>query len=475
MIELREYQQKAITGLRQKMSKGLKRLILSLTTGGGKTIIFCYMTMKAIEKGKRVLIVTDRIELINQAGGTLEKFGLKPIEIKAGRKLKSFKGVLFTGMAQTISRRLKDKNYQDFLKTVDLIIFDEAHKQSFNRLMEHVGENTYVIGATATPHRDKNQSSLDEFYEDLVNPVSISELIELGFLAKPNSYGVKVDLSGVKTKGGDYDEKTMGDKYDEIQLYHGVYDNYMRITPNKKAIIFAPNVQSSKTLTNDFKEKGLPIEHLDALTQTSERKRILKWFQETPNAMISNVGILTAGFDCPDIDVVILYRATKSLPLFLQMIGRGSRTTDNKKEFTILDFGNNIKRHGFWEEDRSWGLKRAEKKEGEAPVKDCPSCFAMLPVSLMECNYCGHVFEKTEKDEKEEIIAELQKMNYQQMKNEIKTADFKRLHEIQEAKGYKKTWIYYHLKTHTELINYARWMGYKSSWVDFQLKIRENR
>lgn len=474
-ISLRKYQSKAISGLQDKMRYGMKRLILALATGGGKTIIFCYMTLKALEKGKRVLIVTDRIELISQAGGTLENFGLQPVQIKAGRNLKSFNAVLYTGMAQTISRRLKKTEYRDLIASMDLIIFDEAHKQSFNSLMDFVSEKTFVVGATATPHREKNQSSLDEFYQGIVDPVSISELISLGYLAIPNSYGVQVDLSGIKTKGGEFDEKTMGDRYDEIKLYHGVYENYMRITPNKKAIIFAPNVQSSITLVEDFKLRGLPIEHLDANTPTKERNNILNWFKSTPNAMISNVGILTAGFDCPDIDVVILYRATKSLPLFLQMVGRGSRTTESKKNFTILDFGNNIKRHGFWEQDRKWGLKKKTKPEGEAPVRECPKCAALLPIQLTECPYCEHVFEKTQKEEDEKVIAELQKLSYQQIQNEVKTADFKKLHLIQEAKGYKKQWIYFHLKTEAELKDYASWMGYHKNWVYHQIKARNER
>lgn len=472
MIKLREYQEKSINALRKSMKRGVKRMVLCAPTGAGKTIMFCYMVSKAVEKSKKVLIVTDRIELITQAGGSLEKFGLKPIEIKAGRKIKSFNGVLYTGMAQTLKRRVKKEEYQDFIRSLDLIILDEAHKQSFNFLFPYISNDTIVIGATATPHRDKNQETLEDFYQEIVEVCSISELINLKFLSKPISYGVKVDLSGVRTKGGDYDAKTMGDKYDEIELYHGVYENYMRVTPNKKAIIFAPNVKASMTLVEDFKQKGLPIEHLDGETPKKKRKEILKWYDETPNAMISNVGILNAGFDQPDIEVVILYRATKSLPLFLQMVGRGSRTTETKDEFTILDFGNNIKRHGFWEEDRVWSLKRPEKKEGEAPIKECPECFYMLPASVMQCPNCDHIFEKSEKEKEDEVIAKLQKLTYSQIKDEIKTADFKKLNQIQKAKGYRKQWIYHQLKTEKDLKDYAIFMGYHQKWVEYQLKNR---
>lgn len=472
MIKLRDYQEEAVVELRKEMKKGNKKIVLCAPTGAGKTIMFCYMTQNAINNGKKVMIITDRIELISQAGGSLEKFGLKPIEIKAGRDLKSFNGVLYTGMAQTLKRRLLKQEYAEMFYDLDLIIFDECHKQIFTSLFEYINPKTFVIGATATPHRESNQASLDDFYDSIVEVSTISGLINKKFLAKPDSYGVKVDLKGVKTKAGDYDTKTMGDKYDEIKLYHGVYDNYMRVTPNKKAIIFSPNVASSQTLVEDFKSKGLPIEHIDGETPKSERRRILSWYLSTPNAMISNVGILNAGFDCPDIEVVILYRATKSLPLFLQMCGRGSRTTDEKDSFTILDFGNNIKRHGFWQQDRVWSLARAEKKQGEAPVKDCPECFAMLPAKVMECTYCGHEFTPSEKEQDEKVIAELQKLSYNDLKNRLKTADFKELNLIREAKGYKKSWLFHQLKTEEDIINYGKFMGYQKGWAYHQIQLR---
>lgn len=473
MIELRNYQNKSIDRLRKNILNGLLKLILCAPTGAGKTIMFTYMVSRAVARGKKCLIVTDRTELLTQAGGTLEKFGLKPIEIKPNKKINSLNGVLYVGMAQTLKRRVKDEMYIDFLNNLDLVIFDEAHKQEFNDLMPFVNSKCIVIGATATPYREGNQKSLHEFYKDIVEVVTIGELIKNGFLAKPHTYGVKVDLSKVKTKGGEYDQDQVASIYDEVKMYHGVYENYNRLTPNKKAIIFASNVASSIQLVNDFKQKGLPIEHIDGTTPNAERKKILEWFKITDNAMISNVGILNAGFDDPNLEVVILYRATKSISLFLQMCGRGSRTTETKKDFTILDFGNNVQRHGFWEQERQWNLVKKKKKEGVAPIKDCPDCGCILPARLMECPECEHIFEKTAKEEEEDLIVELSKLNYQQIKDEVKTADFKKLEQIALAKGYKKTWIYYHLKTEKDLIDYSKYKGYNSAWVDYQLQLRE--
>jgi superfamily II DNA or RNA helicase len=473
MIQLRKYQNESISALRKNIIVGIKKMILCAPTGSGKTIMFTYMVSRALEKQKKCLIVTDRTELLSQAGGSLEKFGIKSIEIKPNKKLKSLNGVIYVAMAQTLKRRIKDEMYVYFLSDLDLIIFDECHKQEFNDLMQYISEKTIVIGATATPHREGNQISLDEFYKDIVEVTTISELIQLGFLANPHTFGVKVDLSKVRTKGGEYDQDQVAKVYDEVKMYHGVYENYTRLTPNKKGIIFASNVASSIQLVQEFKRKGLQIEHIDGTTPPKERREILEWFRNTPNALISNVGILNAGFDEPNIEVVILYRATKSISLFLQMCGRGSRVTEIKKDFTILDFGNNVKRHGFWEQERQWNLKKKKKNEGIAPVKDCPDCGAIIPARIMECPECKHIFEKSEREEEDELIVHLSKLTYQQIKDEIKTADFKRLEQIALAKGYKKTWIYYHLKTENDLIRYAKYKGYHRNWIDYQLKQRE--
>jgi len=188
------------------------------------------------------------------------------------------------------------------------------------------------------------------------------------------------------------------------------------------------------------------------------------------------VSFLASSFDFAPPEVptdFLLNLATLSISLFLQMCGRGSRVTESKKDFTILDFGNNVQRHGFWEQERQWLLKKKKKIEGVAPVKDCPECFAIIPARVMECPECNYIFQKSEREEEEELIVELSKLSYQQVKDEVKTADFKRLEQIATAKGYKKTWIYHNLKTEKDLIDYASYKGYHKKWVDYQLEQRE--
>jgi len=261
----------------------------------------------------------------------------------------------------------------------------------------------------------------------------------------------------------------VGDLVEKMQLYDCDYENYQRLTPNKKTSIFAPNIKSSLLLVEKLSEKGLNIKHVDGNTPEKERKEILLWFKNTTDALISNVGILTAGFDEVSIECVILYRATKSLPLFLQMVGRGSRTSENKKEFYILDFGNNIQRHGFWEQDREWSLVKKPKPKGVAPVKDC-KCGALLKLNIRICPYCG--FEFPPPKEKETIEVILEKLKKDDIELYKQYQKFIKLEKKAVDKGYKKGWVIWQLKTIKDFEDYERFKNYKKGWAKYQIEQR---
>jgi superfamily II DNA or RNA helicase len=467
MIHLRNYQQKTIDALRTAIKNGNTKLIMCAPTGSGKTVMFSFMLKSAIERGKKCMVLTHRTELLSQAGGILSNLGCELVNLDA--KLKVLPDAnLYVAMTQTLARRINKPEYQSLLSKIDLIIIDESHLQSFNSLLDHT--NGIVIGATATPIRSGNQASLDEFYQTIIEECTISQLIADGYLAKPNYYGFKIDLKGIKTKGGDYDSESLGDYMNRNKIFNGVFENYQRLTHNKKAIIFSPNVSSSQKLVAELQNKGLPIKHIDA--NTNNRAEILNWFENTPNALLSNVGILTAGYDHDKIDVVILYRATKSLPLYLQMVGRGSRVHKTKKEFTILDFGNNIYTHDFWHIDRVWKLEKEVKEKGVAPVKSCKNCDAILPAVAKFCEYCGAEQPKTPEQIKEELTIELSKITPEDISQYFKVKNWEKLEQFAEYKGYKRSWLHYKLPL-DQLNDYANYKGYNPNWVN-QIKILRN-
>jgi superfamily II DNA or RNA helicase len=175
-----------------------------------------------------------------------------------------------------------------------------------------------------------------------------------------------------------------------------------------------------------------------------ERADLIEEFTASKYGILVNCGIATTGFDCPDIEVVVVNRATKSVALWLQMVGRGSRPTASKKEFTILDFGENVHRLGFWQEARDWGKAFAgmeqKKGQGVAPVKDCPCCGAVLYASARFCEFCGEVFATEKKAERGSLeLMAYEKLNGRYLFEIAKTpAD---LWELKSRKNYKQAFI----------------------------------
>lgn len=438
-MKLRPYQNVAIKAMKMHMSNQHKRLILCSPTGSGKTVMFSHMARQSIDKGNKVMILTDRQELMNQTHYALQQFELNPVKITAGDK-KYQDGSCYVAMIETMKRRIYTPLWSDLLKQMKLVIFDEAHKTAFDKIFPHLHADQYVIGATATPIRVGQQTSLSKHYTQLVESVSIKGLIKDGYLADPEYYKVPVDLSGVGMYQGEYDAAQMGKAYSDRKVYGGVIKNYMQVCPGKKAIVFSSNIESSIELCDKMKEAGLPAKHVDSEMHNEDRRSILNWYKNTPDAILCNVGILTTGFDDPETEVVILYRATTSLALYLQMVGRGSRVTATKSKFIILDFGNNIDTHGPWDEDRIWSLEKRPAKGGVAPHKKCPNCEYLCHNSFKECPGCGFKFQAPAQEIMPDVILQKVRFDIINKKKDIPLEDLARMHK-QNPDGMKKGFV----------------------------------
>lgn len=466
MIQLRNYQHDLISDIRSEMRKAHNNIVAQSPTGSGKTVIFSFMTKQASANGLRCMVLTNRIELLEQAGGTFDKFDIHFENITANTKRIPI-GRVLVAMVETIKRRCASRlDFQMLLRSIDLLIIDEVHIAAFDPVFAFLKPECYVIGFTATPVRQSTKKLLSDNFTSLVTGPSISSLIADGFLASPKYYGVSVDVSKIKMKAGEFDERSQEDFFSDVKLFSGLKENIAKHAPNKKTMIFCPSVASSKQVAHD-----LNCLHIDGTMAPAERDRILTEFETTPGAMLTNCAITTTGYDCPDIECIILYRATTSLPLFLQMIGRGSRVTPIKKNFTILDFGMNIQRHGYWHIERTWSLdqpKKKKKKKDSFPVKFCPQCSAILSVNVKSCEYCGYVWPITEK---ERIFAELQEMSYQDVQSKIaaaKTVD--EMEQIRIAKGYKVGYLLHKFKSEQQFVDYAKLKGYHPAWVPRQVE-----
>ena len=404
MTTLRKYQADAIQRLRDAYAQGHRAIILCAPTGAGKTVMFSEIAKGALDKGKRVMIVTDRGELLWQAGGALNNLAIVPELITAENQNLNSMQRIFVAMIETLYRRSNQRNYSELLQTIDLFIFDECHKRTFDKLFPLIPSHAKILGVTATPYREGKGTSLTDCYTAMIQAATIPSLIADGYLAEPSYYSIPIDLRGVATKGGDYDPDALADRYSTLQTYKGVVANYDKWAKDSKAIVFAANLKSAAEVCAEFDKAGKPVISLDGSAERVVRRNALKWYKETQNAVLINVGLFTTGFDEPSIETVILYRATKSLPLFLQMIGRGSRTCEGKTSFRVLDFGNNLHRFGMWHDDRDWSKPLKKVRDGLAVFKNCPDCDAFLYASARVCTACGKIIPKTEREVLEELI-----------------------------------------------------------------------
>lgn len=330
-------------------------LLYQLPTGGGKTVIFSQMVREYIQRtNKKVLILTHRIELCKQTSKMLSEFGVvnKIINSKVKELPDQEDYMCFVAMVETLNNRLHDEKLE--VKDVGLVIIDEAHYNSFRKLFKFF-EKSFILGVTATPLSSNIKLPMKDNYRELIVGDSISSLIDKGFLAKANVYSYDVGLQSLKVGiNGDYTVKSSEELYSNLSMQEKLLNAYLDRSKGKKTLIFNNGINTSKEVYETFRNAGFPIRHLDNTTSKKDRKQILKWFKHTPDAIVTSVSILTTGFDEPSVETIILNRATKSLTLYFQMIGRGSRVLPGKSEFNVIDLGNNMARFGHWSAPIDW-------------------------------------------------------------------------------------------------------------------------
>jgi superfamily II DNA or RNA helicase len=330
-------------------------ILYQLPTGGGKTVVFSEIAKRFIEKTKKkVVVLTHRIELSGQTSKMLTGFGVKNkiinSEVKELRDQDEF--MCFVAMVETLNNRLQEEKVE--INNIGLVIIDEAHYNSFRKLFKYF-ENSVILGVTATPLSSNIKLPMKDNYQKLIVGESIESLIKKKYLAKANMYNYDVSLQSLKLGiSGDYTVKSSDELYGNQSMLGKLLTAYTEIAKGTKTLIFNNGINTSLYVYETFKKAGYNIRHLDNKNNAAERREILTWFSETPDAILTSVSILTTGFDEPTVETIILNRATRSLTLYFQMIGRGSRVLPNKSEFSVVDLGNNVARFGMWSAPIDW-------------------------------------------------------------------------------------------------------------------------
>ncbi len=329
-------------------------LLYQLPTGGGKTVIFSEIVRQYLKiHKKKVLVMTHRIELCKQTSNVLTEFGVvnKVVDSKADLSDQADFSC-FVAMVETLNNRLNDNKLD--ISDIGLVIIDEAHYNSFTKLFKFFSQS-FILGVTATPLSSSMELPMTDNYDELIVGESIESLIKRGFLARAEMFSYNVGLTSlVVGANGDYTVKSSEDLYTDDNMLGKLLRAYEERAKGKKTLIFNNGINTSLHVYDTFRRAGYPVAHLDNTNTKKERAMILKWFKETPDAVLTSVSILTTGFDEPTVESIILNRATKSLTLYYQMIGRGSRVLQNKEKFSVIDLGNNFHRFGPWGDNLDW-------------------------------------------------------------------------------------------------------------------------
>ena len=337
-MSLRPYQQEAFEKVLAEWDGGVKKTLLVLPTGTGKTIVFSKIAEECVRRGKRVLIMAHRGELLEQAADKIYKStGLQCSVEKAGETCLGQWYRIIVGSVQTLmhERRLK-KFKQDYF---DAIIIDEAHhcvSDSYQRVLQHFNDS-YVLGVTATPDR-ADLKNLGSYFESLAFEYTMPQAIKSGYLVsiKALTVPLKIDISMVGISAGDFKVGEIGTALDPY-LYQ-IADEMVKYCMNRKTIVFLPLIATSKKFMGILNERGFVAAEVNGSSE--DRAEILQDFEDGKYNVLCNSMLLTEGYDCPAVDCIIVLRPTKSRPLYAQMVGRGTRLSPatGKDHLLLIDF-----------------------------------------------------------------------------------------------------------------------------------------
>lgn len=400
MITERPYQTDVQDEITTLAAKGFKRILCVAPCGSGKTIISSKIIQNAAANGKRVLFLAHLRELIHQTSEKLYSLGIEHGVIMADELWDNAQNVQVASIQTLYHRAIRRTKIA--LPKADLIVIDEAHHFSTSEAWKKIVEkfpDAYILGLTATPI-NKRGLGLGHYFDAMAKCPGINELIDQKYLVPARYFAPVIpDLSKVRVKMGEYVEADLEQVFDKKTLLGDVVENFLRICPTRKAIVFGVSVRHSIHLAESFNAVGIKAKHIDGTTPGRERREIIQDFKEGKIQVLSNCAVFSEGFDSPEADCLIMAMSTKSLGRFLQITGRIIRTATNKKDAIIIDHGGNIREHGFLTQNFDWKLDYGEgktikdtlpeKKERNKREITCEQCKRVYSESLI-CPDCGH-------------------------------------------------------------------------------------
>lgn len=400
-MELRDYQAKSIDMVWDWLFKNDGNVCVVMPTGSGKSHVIAALIKDAINKypDTRVLMLTHVAELISQNSEKMrEHWKNAPMGIySAGLNKRCLTEQITYAGIQSIVRRIKALGH------IDLLVVDECHsighKDTGNyrkviRELKEINPNLRVVGYSATPFRLGHgmiHEGDDVIFNALIEPVQIETLVDRGFLSPLRSKHTdfEIDVDGVKKRGGEFIAGELERAVDtDDNNERAVKETIKRAFDRKSWLVFCTGVAHAQHMSDLFNKHGVTADCVTGETPQAERDAIIERFKAGKLRVLTNMNVLTTGFDYPGIDCLVMLRPTLSPGLYLQMAGRGMRIAPDKEDCLVLDFAGNVKRHG-----PITAVEPPNKKgKGIAPTKVCPECSEIMLAGLKKCMACRFEF-----------------------------------------------------------------------------------
>ena len=378
-------------------------------TGAGKTIMLSALVGERHKKGKRILVIQHRDELVKQNKEKFEKVNPYITTSIVNGTVKHWDGDAVFSMIQTMSR---DRNLRD-RPLFDMVVIDEGHHAAaptYTKVIEAVREDNdkaEIVGFTATPNRGDGKG-LRSVFNNCAHQIELATLIREGFLVRPKSYvidlGVGDQLDKVTKRGKEYDMQEVASIMDRQVINNRIVDEWKEKAGGRKTVVFCSTVAHAAHVCDAFVTAGIKSNYVTGETDKDERAAMLYDLEFGDTQVIVNVAVLTEGFDAPPVSCIVLTRPCSQKGTMVQMIGRGLRILDPelypniiKTDCIVMDFGTSIITHGGL--DESANLDGVDKSVGgDAPTKVCPDCGSEVSANTRVCPICEHEFERKVKD-----------------------------------------------------------------------------
>ena len=406
---LRDYQRKSIEDTYRWLAASPGNPCIVAPTGSGKSWIIAGLCEDILARWpkSRILILSHVKELLVQDAEKIQAaWPEAPLGIYSAGLGRRDVNVITVAGIQSIWRRA------DAAGKADLIIVDEAHSinnegqgryRKFLADMRGLNPALRVIGLTATPYRlgqGMVTEGKDALFDGLIESISIEELVRRGYLARLRSKftEMRMDTEGVKVQGGDFVKGELERHVNTEENNARIVEETLRRAGGRRAwLIFCAGVAHAEAMRDEFQRQGVEAGIVTGATPKDERAQILEEFKAGRLRALTNVNVLTTGFDYPDIDLLVMARPTLSPGLYLQMAGRGMRVKSGEfQDCLVLDFAGNIARHGPVTAVEP--PKRRGQRKAKAAVKECPQCGEAVAATARVCPDCGYVFPEPEKE-----------------------------------------------------------------------------